>query len=50
MNELLWYLSRAAGLGGCPIIDARPRPAGLIRHARRAAQECPVRDLRLSLA
>jgi ferredoxin len=35
---------------GYPIIDGRPLPPGLIRHARRAAPECPVRALRLNLA
>jgi ferredoxin len=34
---------------GYPILDARPLPAGLIRHARRAAEECPVRAFRLTL-
>jgi ferredoxin len=35
---------------GYPILDARPLPAGLVRHARRAAQDCPVRAFRLALS
>jgi ferredoxin len=27
---------------GYPIVDERPLPAGLIAHARRAAQACPT--------
>ena len=27
---------------GYPIVDERPLPAGLIEHARRAAQSCPT--------
>lgn len=32
---------------GYPILDPAPLTADLVRHARRAAQECPVRALRL---
>jgi ferredoxin len=34
---------------GYPVLDRTPVPAELVRHARRAARECPVRALRLSL-
>jgi ferredoxin len=32
---------------GYPIVDTAPLTPDLIRHARRAARECPVRALRL---
>jgi len=33
---------------GYPIIDARPVPAGLEQHARRAVRDCPKLALRLT--
>lgn len=33
---------------GYPIVDPRPVPAGLQRHAERAVRECPKLALRLS--
>lgn len=32
---------------GYPIVDGRPLSPDLVKHARRAAAECPVRALRL---
>jgi ferredoxin len=32
---------------GYPVLDRTPLPAELVRHAKRAARECPVRALRL---
>jgi ferredoxin len=34
---------------GYPVLDRTPLPAGLVRHAKRAARECPVRALRLAV-
>jgi ferredoxin len=33
---------------GYPVLDPAPLPAELVRHAKRAARECPVRALRLT--
>jgi ferredoxin len=35
---------------GYPILDARPVPAALLAHARRAAAACPTLALRLDRA